>query len=436
MQPRFLTLAAACIATSSAVFAQRYVLMPDSTADKIVKFDASTGAVLDANFILDSAGVLFDFSTPKDAIQVNNEIWVLDQVSNQLVRFDQNGTHVATVFPATGMLSNIRGGCFANNTVYVTNDGTANGATGDTVVMFDTAGTRLGQFTVANTGTSPFDVTEYNGELLVCHFTSTNTTGRYDYAGNLLGTFHTSNGTTGIDSPEQISITAANTALMSGFAAPLAVYEYDAAGTQINSYPFATALRGVVELDSGLLLVSTTSNVGTYDRNTNTYTIVYTSTGCQFINVFDFGSSGPVTYCTAGVSTNGCVPAISGSGTPSVAASSGFTISVANVEGAKLGLLFYGINGRASSNWGSGGTSFLCVKTPTQRMGSANSGGTAGLCDGTISEDWLAYIAAHPGALGAPFSAGAVVNAQGWYRDPPAVKTTNLSDGLEFTLVP
>lgn len=102
MQPRFLTLAAACIATSSAVFAQRFVLMPDSTADKIVKFDASTGAVLDANFILDSAGVLFDFSTPKDAIQVNNEIWVLDQVSNQLVRFDQNGTHVATVFRRPG----------------------------------------------------------------------------------------------------------------------------------------------------------------------------------------------------------------------------------------------------------------------------------------------------------------------------------------------
>jgi hypothetical protein len=29
-----------------------------------------------------------------------------------------------------------------------------------------------------------------------------------------------------------------------------------------------------------------------------------------------------------------------------------------------------------------------------------------------------------------------VVDAQGRYRDPPAVKTTNLSDGLEFTRVP
>jgi hypothetical protein len=69
-------------------------------------------------------------------------------------------------------------------------------------------------------------------------------------------------------------------------------------------------------------------------------------------------------------------------------------------------------------------------------MSVQNTGGTNNACDGVLAEDWLAFVAAHPGALGVPFSAGDVVNAQGWYRDPPAVKTTNLSDGLEFTLVP
>jgi hypothetical protein len=142
------------------------------------------------------------------------------------------------------------------------------------------------------------------------------------------------------------------------------------------------------------------------------------------------------TYCTAGTSTNGCVPAISATGTASASSTSGFTISVANVEGQKQGLLFYGVSGQASAPWGVGGTSFLCVKSPTQRMGTQSSGGTTGACDGTIAQDWLAYVAANPSALGAPFSAGAVVNAQAWYRDPPAVKTTNLSDGLEFTLLP
>jgi hypothetical protein len=69
-------------------------------------------------------------------------------------------------------------------------------------------------------------------------------------------------------------------------------------------------------------------------------------------------------------------------------------------------------------------------------MATQNTGGTDGACDGTLSEDWLAFVAAHPGALGAPFAAGQTVNAQGWFRDPPAAKTTSLSNGLEFTVGP
>jgi hypothetical protein len=143
----------------------------------------------------------------------------------------------------------------------------------------------------------------------------------------------------------------------------------------------------------------------------------------------------PTTYCTAGTSTNGCVPSISATGTPSVAASSGFTLDVANVEGQKQGLFFYGLSGQAIAPWGAG-SSFICVKSPTQRMGGLVSGGTANACDGAYSQDWLAFVAANPTALGAPYSAGQVVNAQAWYRDPPASKTTNLSNALEFTLAP
>lgn len=148
------------------------------------------------------------------------------------------------------------------------------------------------------------------------------------------------------------------------------------------------------------------------------------------------GNAAPVVYCTAGVSTNGCVASIGFTGTPSVSAASGFVIDISNVEGGKQGLLFYGVSGPTSTAWGSGGTSFLCVKSPTQRMGIQSSGGTAGLCDGAFSQDWSAFITANPFALGTPFSAGDVVHAQAWYRDPPAVKTTNLSNGLEFTLAP
>jgi hypothetical protein len=145
-------------------------------------------------------------------------------------------------------------------------------------------------------------------------------------------------------------------------------------------------------------------------------------------------SSGTV-YCTAGTTTSGCVPAISGTGNASASAGAGFTISIAEVEGQKAGLLFYGVTGAKSAPWGAG-TSYLCVKTPAQRMSKQDSGGTAGACDGVLSEDWNAYIAAHPNALGQPFAAGATVWAQGWFRDPPAPKSTNLSDALVFQLLP
>jgi hypothetical protein len=140
-------------------------------------------------------------------------------------------------------------------------------------------------------------------------------------------------------------------------------------------------------------------------------------------------------YCTAGTTSSGCVPAISGTGTPSASAASGFTIDVAAVEGQKQGLIFYGVTGPSAAVWGTG-SSFLCVKAPTQRTPTQASNGTAGACDGALSIDFNTYISTHPGAVGQPFSSGDEVWAQGWFRDPPASKTTNLSDGLHFTMCP
>jgi hypothetical protein len=162
--------------------------------------------------------------------------------------------------------------------------------------------------------------------------------------------------------------------------------------------------------------------------------------GTLFDN-FNINGGGPpaiVTYCTAGTSTSGCVPAISGSAQPSVSQANACVLSVANVEGQKSGLLFYGIDntGFTPLPWASGNSSFLCVKPPTQRMIFQSSGGTIGQCDGALSQDLNAFLSAFPAALGQPFAAGGKLFAQAWYRDPQAVKTTNLSDALELTFVP
>ncbi len=430
---------AALLLLSAPALAQKYILMPDSTADKIVKFDALTGALVDANFIVDANNPLtYDFSTPKDVFQVDNEIWVLDQVADSIFRFDLNGAWVGTVNGVAGTLDNCRGGEYVNGVVYVTNDGSGNGATVDTVVMFAPDGTRLGSFSVADSGSSPFDVVGYNGELLVTHFTATNRIGRYDYAGNpLTPEFHSSNGTTGIDSPEQAWVTAANNLLVCGFGAPIGVYEYDSSGAQINFWPNSVFLRGVCELDNGQILFSDSGAAKVLDRTTGTTTTVYTATGCQFFGLLDLGAGAPSVYCTAGTSTNGCLPSISATAQPSASFANACSIDLADVEGQKLGLLFYGVDntGFSPTPWGAS-TSFLCVKPPTQRTAAQNSGGAPNACDGTFSLDWNAYQIANSGALGNPFTAGSKVYVQGWYRDPPSPKTTNLSDAIELTVAP
>lgn len=152
---------------------------------------------------------------------------------------------------------------------------------------------------------------------------------------------------------------------------------------------------------------------------------------------YTLGPAGPVSYCTAGTSTNGCTPSISADNQPSVLQTTPCNITVSFLEGQKSGLIFYGNDntGFAPLPWGIG-TSFLCVKAPTQRTLAHSSGGTVATCDGTLTLDWNAFQTANPGALGNPWAAGSKVFAQGWYRDPPAVKTTNLSDALELTYVP
>ncbi|MFM7295969.1 MAG: FG-GAP repeat domain-containing protein, partial [Planctomycetota bacterium] len=116
----------------------------------------------------------------------------------------------------------------------------------------------------------------------------------------------------------------------------------------------------------------------------------------------------PISYCTAGTTTNGCVATLSASGTPSASATSGFTLSASNVEGQKQGLFFYGLAGRNATVWKPGSTSFLCVKSPTQRMTTLASGGTNNACNGSFSLDWLTWLAANPAAQGQPLGAGQV----------------------------
>ena len=158
----------------------------------------------------------------------------------------------------------------------------------------------------------------------------------------------------------------------------------------------------------------------------------------------DSGSSGSahvfrlcseiVSYCTAGTSAGGCQALLAASGAPSATAPSGFTLQASGVEGQRDGLFFYGSWGRQANPWGNG-SSYQCVVPPVTRGGVLAGSGTPGVCDGAFAQDlnglWTAKPAKNPGA-------GAVVQAQLWYRDPASTsnQTTSLSDAVEFCVQP
>ncbi|MFM7297259.1 MAG: integrin alpha [Planctomycetota bacterium] len=140
-------------------------------------------------------------------------------------------------------------------------------------------------------------------------------------------------------------------------------------------------------------------------------------------------------FCASGTSSSGCTPLMSWAGLPRASAASGFTLTASGLEGQKSGLFFYSLSGRQQLAWGAS-SSFLCVKAPTQRCVAQSTAGTAGSCNGFLVFDWLAWRAAYPTALGGPLNAGELVQAQGWYRDPPSAKTTQLTNAIEFLVAP
>jgi hypothetical protein len=226
------------------------------------------------------------------------------------------------------------------------------------------------------------------------------------------------------------------------------IQHYTTTGTVIADFPIASVSGGGYGIaldpaDETLWMpgaYSTQGQLFQYDKNgalLQTLTIPGMNTdvlGAEFVP----GSS-IASYCTAGTTLNGCLAAMSSTGSPSVTAASGFTVRVANVEGQKQGMIFYGITAPIAAPWGAASnpsTSLLCVKAPVQRTGNQNSGGTVNACNGVLTLDFFGYVAAHPTALGNPFAAGQKAYFQGWFRDQGSPKTSSLSDALAVTFAP
>lgn len=143
------------------------------------------------------------------------------------------------------------------------------------------------------------------------------------------------------------------------------------------------------------------------------------------------GLPAPTTYCQGKANSQGCVPAITSSGSPSESSAQPFTIGGNNFLNQKFGLLFYGA--QAANTPFHGGT--LCVKSPITRTSVQNSGGSSSGadCTGTFAFDFNAYL--QSGADPA-LQAATHVRCQYWSRDPndPAGFFDSLSNALWFSI--
>lgn len=249
----------------AALSAQAQVIaMPDSTNNRLVLFSAQDGSVVNSNFFALAGG------TPVHALEVGNEIWVSEQIGDRVSRWSATGSFLGQI----GGLDNVRGMGLINGTVYVTNAGTANGAPGAAVVMYDTTGASLGSFGTATTAPSPFGVLAYQGGLLVSSSSANDDIHRYTLTGGSLGTFY--NGAA-LNFGEQMAYALNGDILVAGFTSDN-ILRFNAGGAIVANYTAAGA-RGVVQLANGNLLWSNGSGAHVLDIGTGASAQVYAGSG-------------------------------------------------------------------------------------------------------------------------------------------------------------
>ncbi|WP_419190692.1 N-acetylmuramoyl-L-alanine amidase family protein [Saltatorellus ferox] len=140
-------------------------------------------------------------------------------------------------------------------------------------------------------------------------------------------------------------------------------------------------------------------------------------------------TDGPTTYCVAKLASPGCVPAITSSGTPSLA-NSDFVIACDSVVSQQFGLLIWSRQEAAIPLFGA----TLCVggsirRTPVQYSFGLGNGNCSGRLELSLDTAFM---------QSSGFQAGEEIFAQWWFRDPFYFPQdpVGLSNGLRFTVLP
>lgn len=260
------------------------LLIPESTNDRVMAFDPTTGNLVDADFIpADSTNL----STPICAISNHDgtQVLVADQLEDVVQAYDPaTGAYIGVFAPAGGantdILDNIRGiSLRANGNLLVSVGG---GANDDAIAEFDTSGNYLGNFIANGAGglDSPFDI-HILTEATVPGITS-DAIHRFDvdtgaYVADLIA----------VDSfPEQVNLASNGNFLIGNFTGTQeGVMEVQPDGVLVGIYNVSgiSGIRGVWELPNRNLLITNGDGVHEITRSNTLVETKISGVSARFI---------------------------------------------------------------------------------------------------------------------------------------------------------
>jgi hypothetical protein len=412
--------------------ASAQLLVPESTNDDVMMFDAFDGSLISLQFLDMNISTGAVPGIPQELIYApNGDILISDQ-NGRVFRYSSDGS--TYLGETTTPLSNVRGIESAYGSIWVANAGSTGGAPGESIVQLDLSLNLVQVFPLAF---SPWDLqVERRGGvdgLLVTDLSGHNIQ-FFDPANPATTVMvHDSDGVTGINFPQYMRFRESNgNMLVAGFSPPSGVYEYDpATGNQLNylntSGLFGVGgLRSAHELGNGNLLISG-PGVRVYDPVAGTLTTIVPTVAARAITKMP-GSSVGTNYCTAVPNSTGIAASMSASGSAAVAANN-------LVLGAdRLPLNAFGFfltsatQGFVQNPGGSQGN--LCLGSSIGRYvgpGQIQNSGAAGAIALPVD------LTQHPTPIGpVPVQVGETWNFTAWYRDAVGgVAVSNFADGLE-----
>lgn len=285
MRRHFCVAAGLVLAASSA---HANLMIPDSgSGDRIMLFDRKDGALIDANWLTDVGAVGWFFTTPKEAIVVETEIWVSDQVADAIHRFklsDRGFIGSITTGSNGANLDNLRGMGHRNGEVaaFVWPSATANRG----VYTFKPDASAQG-FVPLNL--SGFDVEFIGDDWLISNSTSNNVERRRT-DGTLVSNF-----LVGKDFPQQVAQMSDGSYLMVSSIAPAGeegIWHLNSDGSlrkYISTEPIEEMVpRGAFLLDDGNYLLATSQGVYTVSEpspGTFAFNLVLGGVDGQYINL-------------------------------------------------------------------------------------------------------------------------------------------------------